>query len=1759
MRLWLQVILEWLNSLDVIERNVTDLKELEDGEFYKKLIELCSWEGDKENLGTNRVITQFLQDDYPEFKFDEECVGEMEQLDVASLFLLHVCQHEPIFYGPMSNKLQHKTQLKIKTFVEMSIPFEKRINREILRRIITEVEGNNVPKTPMTPKTQSLKDFLSSPIAQSAQNYKLLNERNRELRRLRSQLEVEKFEKTDLQEDIKIQQNKVQSLQKKLQEKITEIAVLREEIMKTHTPQSCTTNENTTDREQYYKREINYLEDALVQKQDEIDKLEIENDSLSKKLAQTKKENIYFREKIENCEKSLEKFQIQGEIKDEELMNLRSTNEELCTYLKELNKTHITERSFEIDGVAPLSPSLLPLNNSEALSSIIEIQLQEAKEESASLKTQLDVLNKKLEFNSQDYKCVTQQLQEKTVMLQDTETKLNTALNKLTKKVESLQEEKMSLTNQNQNLENLCTSQKESLIQIEESKNILSIEVVSLKEKLKNVEESLENESKNIVKLNNELMEAKAQIHENVKCIEDLTHQNNSYKTFIENCNTNLKEILIHNLEINNSENDNLDGATTIQLIQALYTLLHNFEEKYILQETKIKSLNNATEDMKLKAQQYQSQIFELEKKDKQNNMEMSKFEETITQNMIKIRELTTTVDQYITEISCLKKIQFQKQALENEVRTLTEEVNEKNVALKSSMIGMKTLQENFHVFVTEFYSTKKNLFHLLNECQKQNEETIKNILDAYKIMYNNFTKEQLHRKEIEDKLADNRKELKDSRNLNTTLKDNLSKYKQSISDLEAGAISAKERLMISEQKLEKLEEKNETLEKQRKNLKSQSEQILLDLNNINDKLKLFQQEACNMSDRLRFKDARIENLIAEITSLQLEKKHIVHLKMEEESKTKTFIKELEIKLLEQQQKLDQLNVETKLKQETLDLVRNKFENLSKETIASEIKMKEIILNFQEVRTNQDAVLATQEKALKEKTLQLDQIQKEFYELKNALHKQLENEKLLCQNLQSKNSELQIESYKQMKSMEELQVLLKREKSEHDKSKEYCKIEDIKKLETVRVCKELEHSITDLKLIIAEASSNDENVYEDEYDFSWTDNSDKTDDVVNTVRTSINTVNASRKCILYLSNINTNLNETLQKQKLIVDNYDTKCEEIELLKNKMQELENLEEKRIKHLNDLIKHKESLRDSLQNIIKSRESLNISIDELKQKWDKLLIKFFSIFAMDKSVCDVLKHIQTKRTHLENTLSRLNVHHLQNIKFLYTILWQKLLWTEQTLKNTYLNPTNNEQAFDNFSFDNFSDERTVMQIELQKSMILQKDIKFHDEINDFSNLVTTFEINFNSDEVKYQSEIEKKLKLQVNELLEEKNDLRSKLDCAHMKNTELEGHIEELKAPLLKSIENFKVEIMQSKKEILKLQEERDELSKRIKKEDVDSQLKDIHDKYKNKLDEIKLKMKTAYNEQISKMNREQDQCIQERLESLQRKMEIQCRKQADELSKYKAHVADMSSQIWNVGEKLLSERQEKEKLQNELTELQAKYQNFDQQIVSSMGHETSNYEKRNLLSGENKEEVLHKIAVIQEKTTYERRCSIRSIQSMGNAFNAEDEEGEIFDNIYLADMKNGHSSLDTDIDRLSILKKRNALCKPHLKSSYPAEMQFHPLSFTEEEIKTGSVTDEVFNDSLSQSLLPEHKVKKKDRTQTSYKKPGPPTPSKNGGKASLQSPNSRILRERNKDRTTTTPRTLKSLFTSRRQDENVTVTPKGRRRSSIFRKCRAMNDR
>lgn len=78
---------------------------------------------------------------------------------------------------------------------------------------------------------------------------------------------------------------------------------------------------------------------------------------------------------------------------------------------------------------------------------------------------------------------------------------------------------------------------------------------------------------------------------------------------------------------------------------------------------------------------------------------------------------------------------------------------------------------------------------------------------------------------------------------------------------------------------------------------------------------------------------------------------------------------------------------------------------------------------------------------------------------------------------------------------------------------------------------------------------------------------------------------------------------------------------------------------------------------------------------------------------------------------------------------------------------------------------------------------------------------------------------------------------------------------------------------------------------------------------------------------------------------------------------------------------------------------------------------------------------------------------------------------------------------------------------------------------------------FDDS-STKLLPGEKARiKKDIGTTSYKKPGPPTPSKNGGRLSLQGSDVHprdALREHNSDGKTpkrTTPSRLKALFMGR----------------------------
>ncbi|XP_050296425.1 uncharacterized protein LOC126736214 isoform X2 [Anthonomus grandis grandis] len=204
-----------------------------------------------------------------------------------------------------------------------------------------------------------------------------------------------------------------------------------------------------------------------------------------------------------------------------------------------------------------------------------------------------------------------------------------------------------------------------------------------------------------------------------------------------------------------------------------------------------------------------------------------------------------------------------------------------------------------------------------------------------------------------------------------------------------------------------------------------------------------------------------------------------------------------------------------------------------------------------------------------------------------------------------------------------------------------------------------------------------------------------------------------------------------------------------------------------------------------------------------------------------------------------------------------------------------------------------------------------------------------------------------------------------------------------------------------------------------------------------------------------------------------------------------------------------------------------------------------------------------AFVEETITVSRRTSINSI---GRNLEMEDEDGDMFNNKYLADLKDGRciTSIDreSNVNRMSELAWRNSMVPPHLKSCYPAETQFvSPSKFKENEIKMGA-GPEPMDDSMVKLLPGEKPRQKKDFGTTSYKKPGPPTPSKNGGRSSLTG-NELPLRDGNNRNSTTpnkkvTPNRIRSLFkgftkegfTSRENAENV--TPRASRRlSSLFK--------
>lgn len=174
----------------------------------------------EENSDVDTVIAifQLLKARYPNFTFEDDTVISLSAISnddliaLTSLLMHHTCitDRREVLTSPLCHRLSPVTQLSIKIFLE-KVDVNVTINE--LLEIIQQCTGQG---------EMSLRNSYNwiasgdSPINNGSPLQTLLNrtpsskssrffERDREIKKLKSELEQERYEKTDLQEELKLQ------------------------------------------------------------------------------------------------------------------------------------------------------------------------------------------------------------------------------------------------------------------------------------------------------------------------------------------------------------------------------------------------------------------------------------------------------------------------------------------------------------------------------------------------------------------------------------------------------------------------------------------------------------------------------------------------------------------------------------------------------------------------------------------------------------------------------------------------------------------------------------------------------------------------------------------------------------------------------------------------------------------------------------------------------------------------------------------------------------------------------------------------------------------------------------------------------------------------------------------------------------------------------------------------------------------------------------------------------------------------------------------------------------------------------------------------------------------------------------------------------------------------------------------------------------------------------------------------------------------
>ncbi|KAL7743012.1 hypothetical protein ACLKA6_011372 [Drosophila palustris] len=1323
----------------------------------------------------------------------------------------------------------------------------------------------------------------------------------------------------------------------------------------------------------------------------------------------------------------------------------------------------------------------------------LQYEVEKLTLELAESKTDLLSKNKTLQQSKEEFQdklfSIHQELEKKDRELAENKAVLLSENKKLQQSVKELEDMLLSIRQELENKDRELAENKSDLLS--ENKKLQQHEK-EFEDKLFSIRQELENKDRELAQIKIELLSENKKLQQSEKEFEDKLF---SVREELKNKDRELEEsktdLLSKNLKLQQSKKEFEDKLFSIrQELENKDRELTESKPDLLSKNLKLQQHEKELEDKLLSIRQ------ELENKDREleesktdllsKNLKLQQSKEEFEDKLFSIRQELENKDRELAQIkiellSKNKKLQQSEKEFEDKLFSIRQELENKDRELAENKADLLSENKKLQQHEKEL---EDKLFSIRQELENKDREWAESKTD----LLSKNLKLQQHEKELEDKLLSIRQELENKdRELAENKADLLSenkKLQQSEKEFEDKLLSIRQELENKDRELAEsktdLLSKNLKLQQHEKELEDKLFSIRQELENKDRELLQINRKFSDVVSLNRSLDIRLNTEMERLTQCNIEKIQLEH-KLEEIQSQKHCLDQTEFKnkLLATALKNTQVELEIKASMENSDekqekniLLQNNLEDSVQEFCKQNIEhtrveQSQITSNERQIQMEQREKtpkdqcnkirLLEQKQKLASKELCVQNIEGEHIEKERAAEKINQVQlKIELNSAAKQNIEHEMENIQLQMKVDSMQQALQKKKHEQEQSLVASKkeLEELKQQLQIALQSAEQLSNTQQLLVNEEKRSQALAIQIKQMEVKYLANErDMKDTLLRKEEEQQKLETQQNLTTKRLEKIAIKLGE----QQAALSKKQRELAQAKLLQEEQTELiRTLKHEKVNLQLELRQNKERANRAEDKLISLEQQRNSGESELVAKQDRIVILEKKLENAEKMIC-----VQNQAIYeAENEKVRLCLE----IGGLNSEIKQYLMRTAEQSKQLQLVNEGKVLEKQSNAEEHKQSQCTNMQRQLDEAKV-----QLSEALQELDGTRLIHE--------SVQCELDEKirqLEISLEKSAERETEYKRKLNTLHDELRECNAEVIEIRKnrdELIDTLHKSQEQIVQhcAKAQQLELDCQILQAKYRDAKEEIshfEQKLKDQRLEMDGKLEKMKIKMRTLYTAEVTRMKEKQER------DAASTKAELD--KHSAQNIKYEEHTRKLSNQIVRLNEKILEQQKQYAVLNTKLRHLQE----TDQTPANSAADDEWQFFKRPSAPSAN----------------------------LGSNLAMEDEEGEVFNNTYLTDLKLGRVPDMTAEE----LQYRNSLQPPHLKSAYAAQ---YDLSTQEDDFKDGQHN---LDDSMSTLLS----IKggngvgtRKKSMGTHYKRPGPPTPSKNGGRLSFGSsdPPREILRE------------------------------------------------